>query len=235
MKKFTLIELLVVVAIIGILVSILLPSLAKSREIARRAVCKNNLKQCGLASTLYAETNDSVLSDTRGPGDGNQRNLGKLGVSTINELDPFMGTWAVSDCPNFATKTYGNGRDTVEYSSYRIGLIYTGQFAPETNIQSYPGPGENWIAPHRLTDDNKLILWADKVWARDGGWDTWIPHTASGWFVAPDGAATEPSNYGSEGGNQLALDNSVTWASQKSMSGHKANSNLAVRSFWKNP
>lgn len=234
MKKFTLIELLVVVAIIGILMSLLLPSLAKSREITRRAVCKNNLKQSGIVSIMYAETNNSILADTRGPGDGSQSNLGKLGSSTIAELDPYMGSWAITDCPNFAAKSYGNGRDSEEWSSYRIGFVYTGQFSSESDIQAYPGPGESWVAPFRLTDDNELILWADKVWARDG-WNTLIPHTASGWAIGPDGAATNPKDHGSEGGNQMALDLSVQWSSQSSMSGHKANSNISVRGFWKNP
>ena len=62
MKKFTLIELLVVVAIIGILVSLLMPSLSKSREVARRAVCLSNLKQMYALSIMYEETNDGYLA-----------------------------------------------------------------------------------------------------------------------------------------------------------------------------
>lgn len=58
MKKFTLIELLVVIAIIGILVSILMPSLSKSRELARRAVCLSNMKQMYTASAMYDDSND---------------------------------------------------------------------------------------------------------------------------------------------------------------------------------
>ena len=58
MRKFTLIELLVVVAIIGILSSLLLPALGKSREKARMAVCKSNLKQIAVVYSLYADDND---------------------------------------------------------------------------------------------------------------------------------------------------------------------------------
>ena len=54
---FTLIELLVVIAIISLLVSLLLPSLSKAKDLAKASICASNLKVIGHGLYFYAEDN----------------------------------------------------------------------------------------------------------------------------------------------------------------------------------
>jgi prepilin-type N-terminal cleavage/methylation domain-containing protein/prepilin-type processing-associated H-X9-DG protein len=58
---FTLIEMLIVVAIVALLAALLLPSLNRAREHARRVQCASNLRQVSLATIMYANQNRGVF------------------------------------------------------------------------------------------------------------------------------------------------------------------------------
>ena len=60
-RGFTLIELLVVIAIISLLVSILLPTLGKAKELARRSICAANFRNIITANLLYSGEYDGQL------------------------------------------------------------------------------------------------------------------------------------------------------------------------------
>jgi len=64
-KHFSLIEILVVVAIIGILASLLLPSLSNARKSAQLASCKSQIKQINIALYNYLDDNDQYFIPQR--------------------------------------------------------------------------------------------------------------------------------------------------------------------------
>ncbi len=56
-KAFTLVELLVVISVIALLLSVLMPALQKAKLSAEAVICRTNLKQYGVATTIYLGDN----------------------------------------------------------------------------------------------------------------------------------------------------------------------------------
>ena len=137
--KFTLIELLVVVAIIGILASMLLPSLQKARQAGLRAVCTNNQKQIGILFVLYTDSNDThyPIYDTTYEGhvswddllsDYDGRNLSESDKQRQDLRKPEYRENTVYNCPSSLQQ-----RDGVILKSYSINDSYAGNDITNNN------------------------------------------------------------------------------------------------------
>lgn len=87
LAAFTLIELLVVIAIIAILASLLLPALARAREEARKAACKENCAQIGKAINAYATNNDEYFPFSWNAAFGTQ-DLPKDSMTSLSNIYP---------------------------------------------------------------------------------------------------------------------------------------------------
>ena len=98
---FTLIELLVVIAVVAILVSLLMPAVQQAREAARRAQCQNNLKQIGLAATMFADDFGAYpparIVERPAPGEPVSRRCGGDGPSWLVLILPYLERQAARD------------------------------------------------------------------------------------------------------------------------------------------
>ena len=86
-KGFTLIELLVVIAIIALLVSILVPTLGRARELARQAACMANMSAVGKGIKMYSAGSNDRYPFPLIDDEGNPHS--QLGTTNHHNTDPF--------------------------------------------------------------------------------------------------------------------------------------------------
>jgi prepilin-type N-terminal cleavage/methylation domain-containing protein len=96
-QAVTLVELMVVVSIIGVLASLLLPAIQSSRESARAARCRNNLRQIGVALLNYESVHRSFPKGAEGRYDRLLAPAPMFGLSWWADVLPFLEQGDVAD------------------------------------------------------------------------------------------------------------------------------------------
>ena len=210
-SAFTLIELLVVIAIIALLISLLVPSLSRAKDLVKKVSCASNVRNIGLAVMQYTiDYNGWLPRQTDDDGKWNFMYYQQFGPYAGYEGNPCRTTGVLYDgapevlgCPS-GTKDYGGTFLAFGWNWANLGAYYPNDYKPwnqgrrkvsevkrpsETSClgESRPMPG-NWFNPLAVA-----FYW--------GGYQNGVP--APNYFIG---------RRHDEGSNYLCVDGHVEYA-----------------------
>jgi len=178
-RGFTLIELLVVIAIIAILMAIMMPALQRVKEQAREMSCRSNLRQYGIAQSLYLDDNDGTyprawisLVGTERPYSGYPRfcRWHDPRYPPDGPFWPYLKDETVHLCPSFKVLSKYEGQRHQNHDS-SIPVIPQYSYSMNAFLGSKPGPKQRGILKFTEITRSKAEVFffaEENMWTRRG-------------------------------------------------------------------
>jgi prepilin-type N-terminal cleavage/methylation domain-containing protein len=234
-KAFTLIELLVVVAIIGVLIAILVPSLGRVRSNAKKTICKSNLHAWGIALQTYAAEYNAFMGTALSASTGsaslpnnvfwNPTPDGEFYLAGINQyignsFDPVnKRIGKIGICPSIDVTGFGEfaHNDWVNGGPYQRFNISYSYYAgvnrwPAYNTEVANQPGDQSRSTPANTPPGRIMM-ADNVWYHNGNKGWFFNHAVGGGIVNGYQMPVTSGAIPVEGLHHLMADGHVEWKS----------------------
>ena len=201
-NKFTLIELLVVVAIIGILVTLLLPSLSKAREIAKHAVCQSNKKQHYTVVATYGKNNKNKypnvhpsrhnaagVDDDQGDWFGANGSSPTMVNSIVSRYS--SGNETFLRCPSISPGTVGSGVGGNGVFDQSLIGAFSDSYIGTISSQGYVWPTWDATPTPFVVVETSATINGNNIEDRHSGNDARAtPHLQKGSYIGISGAIT---------------------------------------------